>query len=1002
MPTFSPSIKGKTDRTSAETLKKRIKYLNLPHKVCSPADAASVPSSVCVAEHSASTSSGRVARLKSQGSKFFSGSRSSWGTALHSPVESNVSADSHNSSLTIRTLPSRFKEKKWWRFRRLLPPSSQEPKKALHFDGSPETQPDDGFQHGTPSNLGFDTRRRLYRSLSDHVSSHDQSLSEEVDAIAQKYMAFSGGNMTVVHRPQPQPKPALPFINTNPKTFGQYMEDQVPLIQSSPDLSTNPSGWSTSLSPVSKASTAQTSLFSDLASPRSRRSGESKHKSQSAYADDGGLPPIEETTPPHLLIPHREAPVLTSPSVVTVETISAAKVFFETHFGGLLSEPVSPRSIRRQNLEKRLRELRIPDEEQDKARQEWVRMESEHLRQVRVLKSSSLARHEVKGISIAGYEVVRVLGKGSFGIVRLVREKVQPELAQPMTLDDSDESKDVQKFTEAKHRFEQQQSERAGSKGEVFAMKVIRKSEMLRNCQEGHLRAERDFLVASDGSEWVVPLLASFQDNTNLYLVMEYMIGGDFLGLLLREDVLEEDVARWYIAEMILCVEEAHKMKWIHRDVKPDNFLISPSGHLRISDFGLAFDGHWAHSQSYYSNHRYSLLEKLSIDVEGDEEDRQEELRMQRDGSSSSHTGFRDRQKRVETEAFAESVLDYRNRHERRRLARSVVGTSQYMAPEVILGQSYDGRCDWWSIGIILYECLYGRTPFFCENRQKTKENIVQHRSNLDFPNESRCSRPTTDNPRWLPPVSNVAIDLIYGVLQEKEIRLCSRKYRACDARPARRALSTTSCYPTQFVHANDADEIKAHPFFRGLPWDKLHRMQPPFVPRVRENQSITKYFEDEKDITSDDSSSYVSLKKNVESHPSEAQTAEGLGPHFDKNCVEHEKSELGIPGYSDASLERIKAQLGPEYQQWKASKMQALNAPDPAVEKRAQKERKRPRDKMLRDPRVGMKVLELRKKGAFLGYTYRRPKTYVLDQEVGRGRPSLPRRPTILPVCSV
>jgi protein-serine/threonine kinase len=132
---------------------------------------------------------------------------------------------------------------------------------------------------------------------------------------------------------------------------------------------------------------------------------------------------------------------------------------------------------------------------------------------------------------------------------------------------------------------------------QVFAMKVIRKSDMLRNSQEGHLRAERDFLVASENSKWVVPLIASFQDNNNLYLVMEYMVGGDFLGLLLREDILDENVAKWYIAEMILCIEEAHRMSWIHRDIKPDNFLITASGHLKISDFGLAFDGHWAHNQ---------------------------------------------------------------------------------------------------------------------------------------------------------------------------------------------------------------------------------------------------------------------------------------------------------------------------------------------------------------------------------------------------------------------
>jgi serine/threonine protein kinase len=113
-------------------------------------------------------------------------------------------------------------------------------------------------------------------------------------------------------------------------------------------------------------------------------------------------------------------------------------------------------------------------------------------------------------------------------------------------------------------------------KKEVYAMKVIRKSDMLRNSQEGHLRAERDFLVSSAKSRWVVPLIASFQDANNLYLVMDYMVGGDFLGLLIRKETLSEDKTRWYIAEMILCVEEAHRLRWIHRDIKPDNFSSLP------------------------------------------------------------------------------------------------------------------------------------------------------------------------------------------------------------------------------------------------------------------------------------------------------------------------------------------------------------------------------------------------------------------------------------------
>ena len=191
---------------------------------------------------------------------------------------------------------------------------------------------------------------------------------------------------------------------------------------------------------------------------------------------------------------------------------------------------------------------------------------------------------------------------------------------------------------------------------------------------------------------------------------MEYMVGGDFLGLLFRKDILKEKKARWYIAEMILCVEEAHRLRWIHRDVKPDNFLISASGHLKISDFGLAFDGHWAHDQSFFANHRLSLMEKLGIEVDGDSIDRKEGASIAASMAIADIVTSgkrRDKIQLIETPGETETILQWRNRIGKRKLARSVVGTSQYMAPEVIRGELYDGRCDWWSIGIILYEvCL--------------------------------------------------------------------------------------------------------------------------------------------------------------------------------------------------------------------------------------------------------------------------------------------------------
>ena len=158
---------------------------------------------------------------------------------------------------------------------------------------------------------------------------------------------------------------------------------------------------------------------------------------------------------------------------------------------------------------------------------------------MRVLHSSSVARHRVKGVSIAGFDVIRVLGKGSFGVVRLVTERSGGSTASLHAHPHNGSAAVSNVDGTAKHNLPS-----GKPLSDVFAMKVIRKSDMLRACQEGHLRAERDFLVGAEGSKWVVPLIASFQDNTNLYLVMEYMIGGDFLGLLLREDVLDEEVAK--------------------------------------------------------------------------------------------------------------------------------------------------------------------------------------------------------------------------------------------------------------------------------------------------------------------------------------------------------------------------------------------------------------------------------------------------------------------------
>ncbi|KAN0130832.1 kinase-like protein [Lactarius tabidus] len=143
--------------------------------------------------------------------------------------------------------------------------------------------------------------------------------------------------------------------------------------------------------------------------------------------------------------------------------------------------------------------------------------------------------------------------------------------------------------------------------------------DMLRKGQEGHVRAERDVLKSASlvsspgGAEWIVRLHYSFQDRDHLYLVLEYMGGGDLLNLLIERDTFPEDFTRFYIAEMVLAIESCHIFGFIHRDIKPDNFLFDPDGHIKLSDFGLATDLHWAHDTS--CQQRLHLMSKHGIDL---------------------------------------------------------------------------------------------------------------------------------------------------------------------------------------------------------------------------------------------------------------------------------------------------------------------------------------------------------------------------------------------------
>ncbi|KAJ6912062.1 serine/threonine-protein kinase tricorner isoform X4 [Populus alba x Populus x berolinensis] len=399
-----------------------------------------------------------------------------------------------------------------------------------------------------------------------------------------------------------------------------------------------------------------------------------------------------------------------APSNVTKQKVAAAKQFIENHYKKQMKD-LQERQERRNVLEKKLADAEVSEEEHSNLLKFLEKKETEYMR---------LQRHKM---GADDFEPLTMIGKGAFGEVRVCREK---------------------------------------STGHVYAMKKLKKSEMLRRGQVEHVKAERNLLAEVD-SNCIVKLYCSFQDEEYLYLIMEYLPGGDMMTLLMRKDTLTEDEARFYVGETVLAIESIHKHNYIHRDIKPDNLLLDRNGHMKLSDFGLCKPL----DCSTLQEKDFSAANNLSG-------------ALQSDGRPAAP-------KRTQQEQ-----LQHWQRN-RRMLAYSTVGTPDYIAPEVLLKKGYGMECDWWSLGAIMYEMLVGFPPFYSDEPMSTCRKIVNWRNHLKFPEEAK--------------LSSEAKDLISKLL----------------------------CNVDQRLGTKGADEIKAHPWFKGIEWDKLYQIKAAFIPEVND-----------------------------------------------------------------------------------------------------------------------------------------------------------------------
>lgn len=350
---------------------------------------------------------------------------------------------------------------------------------------------------------------------------------------------------------------------------------------------------------------------------------------------------------------------------------------------------------------------------------------AEYNQRMEAMRQRELAKEaEKRPLNIEDFDLLKVVGRGAFGKVLLVRKK------------------------DGKNG------------GQIYAMKILVKAHIVKNDQIENTKAEQHILKEIN-HPFIVRLRFAFQNPEKLYLIMDYYPGGSMFYHLRKSKKFSEDRTRLYMAQLLTALMHLHSKQIAYRDLKLENILMDPKGNIALTDFGLSKEGQV---------------------IEG-------AIR-----ASQADSGM-----------------------------KTICGTAEYMAPELLRHQPYGKVVDWWSYGILLFEMLTGRTPFVDRNRRQMFKNIMQ--AEVIYPSH----------------ISPVARSLISKLLNRD---------------PARRLGGGP----------NGGRDIMAHPFYESIDWDKLLRKEivPPFVPDVTSVDDITNVPEMFQNMAAVDS---PVNKKNGEGH---------------------------------------------------------------------------------------------------------------------------------------
>lgn len=458
--------------------------------------------------------------------------------------------------------------------------------------------------------------------------------------------------------------------------------------------------------------------------------------------------------------PAAVAPPVVELSEATKQRVTAAKQYIYEYYVGWFKY-VNQRSARLAMLEKEVRLM--PGDTGERRRLEHYAKESRYLRQRR------------RKMKLGEFQLLSVLGKGAFGVVYLARKR---------------------------------------DTGEVVAVKKLSKEQFDATNRDRVVR-EKKVLESASNSPWLVGLSYAFQDKEHLYLAMEYVPGGDVRNLLSNIGVLEEWMARFYLIEMIAAVSVLHKLGYTHRcvsfcghnffadglfcyhrDLKPDNFLIAHTGHLKLGDFGLS-------KQVRAECVSFGPL-CLNLCNQGLELQYKETLSSFRGGLTMTSLA-----KELDFKTRLQSYQQQQQKKLETKKGASAVGSPDYMAVEILRGAQYNFSVDWWSIGVIYYEMLAGLPPFYADNPMNTYANILEYPTTLKFPEL----------------VSEEGEEAVAGMSQEAWL-----------------LVNAFLTEPNKRLGRDGLPGIMRHEYFADVEWETLRDQEAPFKPEL-ESETDTSYF---------------------------------------------------------------------------------------------------------------------------------------------------------------